>query len=316
MNGSALRDYPRDWLRPDVIAGLTAAAVVVPKALAYATIAGLPVQVGLYTAFVPMVIYALLGTSRPLSVSTTTTIAILTASALGLAAPGGAPAELAVAAATLSVMVGVVLVLANVLRLGFVANFISEPVLAGFKTGIGLVIVVDQVPKLLGIHVDKTGFFRDLLAIVQHVPQASLVTVLLSAGIVALIFGLERFLPKWPAPLVAVGAAILASALLGLQAVGVATVGEVPRGRFREHDFPRAVHLLGHRQHEEEGHVEIHPHPLDERLTPAQFVRSPRINDAGTVPFDLLNAVQKEPRQRLLEFGHHKDAPAKFSHHC
>jgi len=227
---SAGARYPREWLRPDVIAGLTAAAIVVPKALAYATIAGLPVQVGLYTAFVPMVIYALLGTSRPLSVSTTTTIAILTASALALAAPGGTPAELAAAAATLSVMVGVVLVLANLLRLGFVANFISEPVLAGFKTGIGLVIVVDQVPKLLGIHVDKTGFFRDVLSIVQHVPQASMVTVLLSAGIVVLIFGLERFLPKWPAPLVAVGAAILASALLGLQTAGVATVGDVPRG--------------------------------------------------------------------------------------
>jgi SulP family sulfate permease len=230
MKASALRDYPRDWLRPDVIAGLTAAAVVVPKAMAYATIAGLPVQVGLYTAFVPMVIYALLGTSRPLSVSTTTTIAILTASALALTAPGGAPAELALAAATLSVMVGVVLGLASALRLGFVANFISEPVLTGFKSGIGLVIVVDQVPKLLGIHVDKTGFFRDLLAIVQHLPQASLVTVLLSVAILALIFGLERFLPKWPAPLVAVGAAILASALLGLQAAGVETVGEVPRG--------------------------------------------------------------------------------------
>jgi high affinity sulfate transporter 1 len=227
---SILRDYPREWLRPDVIAGLTAAAVVVPKAMAYATIAGLPVQIGLYTAFVPMVIYALLGTSRPLSVSTTTTIAILTASALAMAAPGGAPAELAVATATLSVMVGVVLGLATALRLGFVANFISEPVLAGFKSGIGLVIVIDQVPKLLGIHIDKTGFFRDLLAIVQHLPQASLVTVLLSVGIVALIFVLERFLPKWPAPLVAVGAAILASALLGLQAAGVATVGEVPRG--------------------------------------------------------------------------------------
>jgi len=230
MRGSLFRDYPREWLRPDVIAGLTAAAVVVPKAMAYATIAGLPVQVGLYTAFVPMVIYALLGTSRPLSVSTTTTIAILTASALALAAPGGAPAELALAAATLSVMVGVVLGLASALRLGFVANFISEPVLTGFKSGIGLVIVVDQVPKLLGIHVEKTGFFRDLLAIVQHLPQASLVTVLLSVAILALIFGLERFLPKWPAPLVAVGAAILASALLGLQGAGVETVGEVPRG--------------------------------------------------------------------------------------
>ena len=223
-------DYQRAWLRPDVIAGVTTAAVVIPKAMAYATIAGLPVEVGLYSAFIPMVIYAVLGTSRPLSVSTTTTIAILTASALALAVPGGNSAELAVAAATLSVMVGLVLVLAYVLRLGFVANFISEPVLAGFKSGIGLVIVVDQLPKLLGIHFEKSGFFRDLLALAQHLPQASLVTVLLSLGIVALLFGLERFLPKAPAPLLAVAVAILVSALLGLQAVGVEMVGEVPRG--------------------------------------------------------------------------------------
>jgi sulfate permease, SulP family len=211
------------------MAGLTATAVIVPKALAYATIAGLPVQVGLYTAFVPMVIYAMLGTSRPLSVSTTTTIAILTASALALVVPGGASAELVVAAATLSVMVGVVLVLASVLRLGFVANFISEPVLTGFKSGIGLVIVVDQLPKLLGMHFDKTGFFRDLVALVHHLPQSSLVTVMLSLALLAFIVGLERFLPKAPTPLLAVGAAILVSSLLGLQAAGVEMVGEVPR---------------------------------------------------------------------------------------
>jgi MFS superfamily sulfate permease-like transporter len=200
-NPTQRHDYPREWLRPDVIAGLTTAAVVVPKAMAYATIAGLPVQVGLYTAFVPMVIYALLGTSRPLSVSTTTTLAILTGSALGLAAPGGGPAELAVAAATLAVLVGLMLVVASVLRLGFVANFISEPVLSGFKSAIGVVIVVDQVPKLLGIHLHKEGFFRDLLAIAQQAPDASLVTVLLSIGMLVLIFGMERLLPKAPAPL-------------------------------------------------------------------------------------------------------------------
>src|SRR6185503_16186096 len=108
--------------------------------MAYATIAGLPVQVGLYTVFVPMIVYALLGTSRPLSVSTTTTIAILAASELGRVAPNGDPADLLVAAATLSVLVGVILIAAFALRLGFVANFISEPVLVGFKSGIGLVI--------------------------------------------------------------------------------------------------------------------------------------------------------------------------------
>jgi high affinity sulfate transporter 1 len=225
-----LSDYRREWLRPDVVAGLTTAAVVVPKAMAYATIAGLPLQIGLYTAVVPMVIYALLGTSRPLSVSTTTTIAILTGSALGLAVPGGGPAELAVAAATLAVLVGLMLVAASALRLGFVADFISEPVLTGFKSAIGVVIVVDQAPKLLGIHIDKEGFFRDLLAIVQQVPESSLITVALSIAMLLLLFGMERLLPKAPAPLVAVALAIVASALLGLPEAGVATVAEVPRG--------------------------------------------------------------------------------------
>ena len=225
----ALQGYRREWLRPDLIAGLTAAAVVVPKAMAYATIAALPVQVGLYTALVPMVIYAVLGTSRPLSVSTTTTIAILTGSALGTATHGAA-VNLPVAAATLAVMVGLVLLAAGVLRLGFVANFISEPVLVGFKSGIGLVIVVDQLPKLLGLHIEKTGFFHDMLAILTHLPETSLVTLAVSAAIVVLIFGLEHFVRRVPAPLVAVAAAVAASALLDLPAHGVATVGAVPTG--------------------------------------------------------------------------------------
>ena len=117
--------YRRDWLRPDIVAGLTTSAVIIPKAIAYATMAGLPVEVGLYTALVPMVIYALLGTSRVLSVSTTTTIAILTATQLSQAVPSGDRAALLSAAATLSLLVGIALVLASVLRLGFVASFIS-----------------------------------------------------------------------------------------------------------------------------------------------------------------------------------------------
>src|SRR5499425_1709679 len=116
-----LSGYQKDWLRPDVIAGLTAAAVVIPKAMAFATVAGLPVQVGLYTAFLPMVIYAILGTSRPLSLSTTTTIAILAAAAFGELAPGGDEASLLTASATLTLLVGVALLLAALLRLGFVA---------------------------------------------------------------------------------------------------------------------------------------------------------------------------------------------------
>src|SRR6267142_2748292 len=128
-----LRSYDRAALPADVLAGLTAAAVVLPKAMAYATVAGLPVQIGLYAALVPPMVYALLGRSAVLSVSTTTTIGILTGSALAEAVPGADPARLATAAATLAVLVGLVLVAAALLRFGFVANFISEPVLAGFK---------------------------------------------------------------------------------------------------------------------------------------------------------------------------------------
>jgi len=217
-------------LRPDLVAGLTTAAVVVPKAMAYATIAGLPVQVGLYTAFVPMIIYAVLGTSRVLSVSTTTTLAILTASELGQVVPNGDSAALLKASAMLTLLVGGVLVLASLLRLGFVANFISEPVLVGFKAGIGLVIVLDQVPKILGIHFAKGSFLHNLVAIAKGIPGASVPTLVVGISIIVILVGFERFLPKAPAPLIAVGAAIIAVRVLGLQMHGVEVVGQIPKG--------------------------------------------------------------------------------------
>ena len=217
-------------LKFDVIAGLVAAAVVLPKAMAYASVAGLPVAVGLYTSLVPMVLYALLGSSSVLSVSSTTTLAILTGTQLGLVVPDGDPAKLATATAALTALVGVMLVVARLMRLGFVANFISTPVLTGFKAGIGLVIVLDQVPKLLGIHITKQGFFRDLVAVVNHVPDTSLITLAVAVATLAVLIGMERLWPHSPAPLVAVGGAIAASWLLGLEAAGVSTVGLIPRG--------------------------------------------------------------------------------------
>ncbi len=217
-------------LRFDVIAGLTAAAVVLPKAMAYATVAGLPVAVGLYTAFIPMVVYALLGTSRVLSVSSTTTLAILAGTQLGLVVPDGDPARLVTATATLTALVGAMLVVARLMRLGFVANFISAPVLTGFKAGIGLVIVLDQVPKLLGIHITKQGFFTDVLSVVQHVPDTSLITLAVAVATFAVLIGMERLWPHSPAPLVAVGGGIAASWFFGLKALGVSTVGLIPQG--------------------------------------------------------------------------------------
>jgi sulfate permease, SulP family len=230
-----LNDYPKQYIRLDIMAGLIAAAVIIPKAMAYATIAGVPVQVGLYAAFVPMLVYAVLGTSRPLSVSTTTTIAILTGADLEKAAPNASPEQLIAASATLAMLVGAMLIIASVLRLGFVANFISDPVLAGFKAGIGLVIVVDQVPKLLGLHIARMGFLRDIAAIMQHLPQTSQITLAVAAVMLILIIGLEILAPRAPAPLIAVALGIALSGIFGLAHAGVATVGSVPRG------FPHVV---------------------------------------------------------------------------
>jgi high affinity sulfate transporter 1 len=217
-------------LQFDVVAGLTAAAVVLPKAMAYATVAGLPVAVGLYTAFIPMIVYALLGSSAVLSVSSTGTLAILAGTELGLAVPDGDPAQVLTVVATLTALVGLLLVLATVLRLGFVANFISTPVLTGFKAGIGCVIVLDQVPKLLGIHITKVGFFHDVLSVAQHVPETSLMTLVVAVATLLVLIGMERLWPHSPAPLVAVGGGIAASWLFALHTQGVSVVGLIPQG--------------------------------------------------------------------------------------
>jgi sulfate permease, SulP family len=197
--------------------------------MAYATVAGLPVQNGLYAALAAPIVYALVGRSPVLSV-TTTTLGILTGSALADVVPGGEAARLLTATASLSVLVGVFLLAGAVLRLGFVANFISEPVLAGFKAGIGAVIIVDQIPKLLGIHIEKVGFFRDVGAIVAALPGASIPTVILSVAAVGTILVLKQWRPLFPAALVVVALSIGATALFQLPSHGIKTFTAIPSG--------------------------------------------------------------------------------------
>jgi len=225
-----LPSYQKESLRHDVVAGLTAAAVVIPKAMAYAAIAGLPLVIGLYTSLVPLIIYAVMGTSRPLSVTSTSTIAILSAGAIGLVAPGGDTATLMAVSATLALLTGAFLLFGGLFRLGVVANLISDPVLTGFKAGIGLVIVLDQLPKLLGIHITKAGFLRDIGSIAAHLPETSIPTLLLALAMLGLMLGLEHFTPKIPAPLVTVAIGIAASAYVGLDKFGIALVGKVEAG--------------------------------------------------------------------------------------
>lgn len=225
-----LREYRADWLRSDVFAGLTVAAVVIPTAMAYAAIAGLPLQVGLYTALVPMLIYAVLGSSRPLSVSTTSTIAILTGTQLAEIASGGEQALVLGALAMLTLAVGAILLAASLLRLGFLANFISYPVLVGFKAGVGVVIVVDQIPKILGIHFPKGTFLHNVLAILEAAPHTSWTTLAVGLATIATLVSVERLRPRGPAPLIAVAVGIGGMFLLALQSHGVQTVGRIPKG--------------------------------------------------------------------------------------
>lgn len=226
---SSFASAPRRLL-PDLLAGITAAAVVLPKAMAYATVAGLPVAIGLYTAFVPMLIYALLGSSRVLSVSSTSTLAILTATQLGLAVPDGDPGRLITVTATLTLLVGAMLLLAAVLRLGFVANFISLPVLVGFKSGIGLVIILDQLPKLFGVHIQKENFFLDLYHLGQALPQTSWLTLGVALVTLVVLVVMEWRFPHSPAPLLGVSLGIALVWGWGLNEAGVAIVGAIPTG--------------------------------------------------------------------------------------
>ena len=225
-----LPGYPSPWLRQDLIAGLTTAAVVIPQSMAYATIAGLPVEVGLYAALVPMVVYALLGTSRVLSVSVTSTISVLTAATLAPVVQSGDPAGYLTAASTLALLVGTLLILSGLLRLGFLANLISQPVLTGFKAGVGVVIFVGQIAKVLGISIEKAPILETLVALLQNLDEIHWATFGMGLVTLAVLIFLPRVAPRIPAALVAIVLGIGASALLDLEVQGVALIGDFPPG--------------------------------------------------------------------------------------
>jgi sulfate permease, SulP family len=225
-----LARYQWSWLRWDLLAGLTAAAVVLPQALAYASLAGLPVQVGLYVALVPMLVYALLGTSRPLSVSSTSTISILTAGALAEVGAATDPGRAAATASLLALLVGGILAVAGLLRLGNLADFISTPVLAGFKAGMGLVIAASQLGKVLGVPVEGDDFFAKVWSALQQLGDADPATVALALGALAVLLALRRWAPMVPGPLVVVVLGIALVSLTDLGQRGVALVGPVSGG--------------------------------------------------------------------------------------
>lgn len=225
-------DYRRAWLVPDVVGGLAAGAVVIPQAMAYASIADLPAEVGLYTCMVPMVVYVLLGGSRVLSISTTSTVAVLTGSTLvsaGVAASGDDPAR---DLATLTVLVGVILLGARALRLGSMIDIISEATLTGIKIGVGLTVAAGQLPKLLGVagDPDADAFFGEMAGVLDDLADISWATVGLSLATLAVLVGLATLAPRIPAPLVAVVVGIVLVRIWAIDEHGVALIAPIPSG--------------------------------------------------------------------------------------
>ena len=221
--------YRRAWLMRDVVAAVTVCAVLVPQALAYGQLAGLSPVVGLYAALAPLVLYPLFASSRRLMVGPESGLAILTAVALApLAAEGSA--KFAVLAAMAALLTGAVLILAAVLRLGFLADFFSRPVLLGFLNGVAVIIIVSQLPKLFGISVHTDSTLGTLWQVITHLGDAQWRTIVLGVVLLAVLVLLGRFARLVPGALVVlvIGGALVS--WLGLASKGVAIIGEVPAG--------------------------------------------------------------------------------------
>ncbi len=199
-------------------------AVLVPQSMAYASLAGVPPVNGLYTAVVALVVYAILGTSRQLNVGPSSGVAVLSAATIAPLALGDSERFVMLSAA-LAVVTGAVLLVAGIARLGFVAEFLAKPVLAGYVIGLGLVIAVGQLPALLGVSVDAAGFFSKAADVIRALPDADWETAALGVGTLVFLLVLRRLAPRAPGALIAVGVGVLASRALGLETDGVDVLG-------------------------------------------------------------------------------------------
>ena len=228
MIGNVLAGYRREWVRGDVVAGITVAAYAVPQVMAYAELAGLPAVVGLYAILVPLVLYALLGSSRQLSVGPESTTALLTAAAIAPLAAGD-PARYAAMAALLAILVAGFCFAAWALRLGFVADLLSRPVLVGYLTGVALTMIVGQLGTITGVDVEGSSVSERLVDFASSLSSIDPVTTAMSLTVLAALLLIAHFYPRAPGPLIAVLAASGVVAVLGWTD-RVAVVGSVPFG--------------------------------------------------------------------------------------
>jgi high affinity sulfate transporter 1 len=226
---AALRNYNPAWFRYDIVAGVSVAAVAVPIAIAYAQLAGVPPVYGLYASILPLVAYALWGSSRQLIVAPdAATCAIVATIVFPLAGPD--PARYLALTAALAMMTGLFCLAAGALRLGFLTNFLARPILTGYLNGIAISVISGQLGKLFGFPLKPAGFFRLLREFLSRLKETHLLTLALGLGCLVLLRILKRVAPKLPAPLVVVALGILASELFHLRAQGVALLGAIPAG--------------------------------------------------------------------------------------
>src|SRR6478735_776568 len=227
----SLRGYKRSWLPGDVMAGLTIWALMVPQALAYAGIAGVPVQNGLYVMPLAAVGYVLLGSSLRLFVGPSAGVATLSASTVALVATTGTDSANYIAlTVALTLMVGVLYIAGGLARMGFIARFFARPVLDGFIVGLGLYIAIGQLPKVVGIAKPAGDTLAVFVRTLTNVGDWEWSTVIVGAIGLAALFALARFAPKLPGVIIVVAVAVLATKALDLYADGVAIVGAVPTG--------------------------------------------------------------------------------------
>ena len=224
-----LQGYQRSWLRSDVVGGVTVAAYLVPQVMAYATVAGLQPVAGLWAALPALVVYALLGSSRSLSMGPEATTALMTAIAIGPLAAGD-PARYAELSATLALLVGVMGVAAWMLRLGFVADLLSRPVLVGYMAGVALIMIAGQLSRVTGVPVTGEGFVAQLRSFAREVSAAQPAVLTVAAAVLAFLVLLRSRWPAIPGPLLAALLATGAVAVFSLARHGVAVVGPVPAG--------------------------------------------------------------------------------------
>ncbi len=224
-----IRSYNRDWLKPDLISGITVFAILVPSALAYGELAGFDPVVGLYAAVAAMAVYALFGSSRQMIVGPDATIAIIVATVVAPMA-GGDAARYAALAAAMAIMIGFICLIAGHYKIGFVADFLSKPILTGYITGTALIVIASQLGKLFGISLESDDFFAKIFELITRLDETSLLTLAFGLVTILALVVLKRFVPRVPGPLIVLVAAIIFSTVFQLADFGVAVIGQIPGG--------------------------------------------------------------------------------------